>query len=65
LFDLSFRKMFSAPGNTKLQFQADLFNALNHTNFSDPSTNLSAAGFGQITAAGPPRNVQLALRFTF
>lgn len=63
--DLSLRKSFKVHAQQRLQFQADLFNALNHTSFSDPNTNLSAAGFGQITAAGSPRNVQLALRFTF
>jgi hypothetical protein len=49
----------------RLQFQADLFNALNHTNFNDPATVITTADFGRITAAGPPRNVQLGLRLTF
>jgi hypothetical protein len=65
VFDLSFRKAFRVAGDTRLQFQADLFNALNHTNFNDPSVNLANADFGRISAAGPPRNVQLALRLTF
>jgi hypothetical protein len=65
VFDLSFRKAFRVAGETRLQFQADLFNALNHTNFNDPSVNLANADFGRISAAGPPRNVQLALRLTF
>jgi hypothetical protein len=65
VFDLSFRKGFPLHGDTRLQVQADLFNAFNTTNFNDPQTNLANADFGRITSAGPPRNVQLALRVTF
>ena len=65
VFDLSFRKSFRLPSEMRLQFQADLFNAFNHTNFNDPATVITNADFGRITAAGPPRNVQLGLRLTF
>ena len=66
VFDLSFRKAFSLPGReTKLQFQADLFNAFNRTNFGTPATTVTNANFGQITSVGPPRNIQLGLRLTF
>jgi Carboxypeptidase regulatory-like domain len=65
VFDLSFRKAFRTGGGTQLQIQGDLFNALNHTNFNTPATTVTSANFGQITATGPPRNVQLGVRFTF
>jgi hypothetical protein len=65
VFDLSFRKGFRVHGETQLQFQADLFNAFNTTSFNDPQVNLANADFGRITSAGPPRNVQLAIRLTF
>jgi Carboxypeptidase regulatory-like domain len=65
VLDLSLRKEFRLYQDVRLQFQADLFNALNHTNFNDPQTNMANADFGRISAAGPPRNVQLALRLMF
>jgi hypothetical protein len=50
----------------KLKIQADLFNALNHTNFSGiASTNVSNSNFGQINSVGPPRNIQLGVRIEF
>ena len=64
--DLTFRKMFAIPRyGTKLTIQADLFNALNHTNFSNPATVVTNANFGQITSVGPPRNIQLGFRIDF
>jgi hypothetical protein len=65
VFDLSLRKQFGLTERVKLQFQADLFNALNHTNFRNPATTVTDQGFGTITAAAPPRNVQLGMRLTF
>jgi hypothetical protein len=65
VLDLSLRKEFRVYNDVELQFQADLFNALNHTNFNDPQTNMANADFGRISAAGPPRNVQLAIRLMF
>lgn len=46
-----------------LQFRAEMFNALNRTQFNGPETNPTNANFGRITsAANLPRAVQLALR---
>jgi len=64
--DLTFRKIFAIPRyGAKLTIQADLFNALNHTNFSNPATVVTSANFGQITSVGPPRNIQLGFRLDF
>jgi hypothetical protein len=67
MFDISLRKGFVVSGDVRLQVQADLFNALNHTNlrFSGNSVSLSDAGFGTLNQAAPPRNVQLGVRLTF
>ena len=66
-WDISLRKIFAVHGNTKLQFQADLFNAFNQTKlrFSAQSLNFSNSGFGLLNQSAPPRNVQLGVRLTF
>jgi hypothetical protein len=65
VFDLSLRKQFAVTDRVRVQFVADLFNALNHANFRNPQTNLANADFGVISAVGPPRNVQIGARLTF
>jgi hypothetical protein len=47
------------------QFRAEFFNVFNKVNFSGPNTNVSSASFGQITSAGDPRILQLALKLQF
>ena len=59
----------------KLEFRAEFFNALNHTEFAQPTladnaANIYAPTFGQITTTGTfrgatPRIGQVALRLTF
>ena len=76
VWDLSFRKVFRAGEDVRLQFKADLFNAFNRANFRNPDTNwgrLNAAGdcspcrsqFGTISDTAPGRNIQLGLKLTF
>jgi hypothetical protein len=67
VFDLSFRKGFAVAGDVNVQFQADLFNALNHTNlrFSGATAERTGSGFGQLNQAAPPRQIQLGARVTF
>ena len=67
VWDLSLRKSFAINGDVKLQVQADMFNAFNHTNlrYSAQTLNLSTSGFQLLNQAAPPRNVQLGLRLMF
>jgi hypothetical protein len=46
----------------------EAFNALNHAQFFGAAAvngNISSAGFGQVVNAMPPREVQLALKYSF
>lgn len=72
LWDFSLRKEFAVnqERNWKLRFQADFFNMFNRTNYKNPGTSWGSAitpdnNFGTITTAGPPRNIQLGLKFNF
>lgn len=67
-FDTSLSKSFTMPWkeSQKLQFRWESYNAFNHTNFADPSADINAGTFGQITSqAGSNRVMQFALRFDF
>ena len=43
----------------------DAFNVLNHVNFGKPVGNLSSPFFGRSVGAGPPRRLQMLVRFQF
>ena len=67
--DLALLKDFKMPWSEgqKLQFRAEGINVFNHTNFAAPGASLINPGtFGSITAdVNGPRNLQLALRYSF
>jgi hypothetical protein len=46
-------------------FRAEGFNFVNHTNFFNPSGNISSASFGRVTSARDPRLVQLTAQYSF
>jgi hypothetical protein len=49
-----------------IEFRWEMFNALNHTQWSAPAVNLeSPSTFGVITATAAPRIMQLVLRYAF
>ena len=64
-FNTGLAKQFRITERKSLEFRWEAFNALNHVNYSDPSTNVSSSLFGRITSANTARYMQLALRFTF
>ncbi len=64
-WDLSLIKNFPIMERARLQFRAECFNAFNHPNLSDPSTNPTAPSFGVISGQGPPRSWQFALKLAF
>lgn len=63
--DVSVSKRFFFTERTNLQFRAEFFNILNHTQFAGVSTSLGAVTFGQVTSARDPRITQLGLRLMF
>jgi hypothetical protein len=63
--DMAFYKDFRLTEHHKLQFRAELFNILNHTNFSSVQTSLGANNFGRVTAARDPRVAEGVLRYEF
>ncbi len=63
--DLSLFKYFIIDETRRVQFRAECFNLLNHPNFGLPENDLQSPAFGQILQAGPPRLMQLAVKFVF
>jgi len=64
-WDFAAAKNIRLTESTTLQFRAELFNVLNHTNFHLPNSDISSPTFNQILKAEPPRLVQFALKFLF
>ena len=64
-WDLSFFRNIRLPENGNFQLRAEAFNTFNHTNANNISTVLGATNFGQITGAGPKRNMQFGAKYTF
>lgn len=73
-FDISLLKSIPFPfEGHRLQFRTELYNAFNHTQFSDVDTaaRFDTAGrqvntrLGQLIGARTPRQIQLSLRYVF
>jgi hypothetical protein len=63
--NMSIAKTTSLSERTHLEIRADFFNILNHAEFSNPSTGIGSATFGQISSTAASRVIQLAARFSF
>src|SRR5262249_10913587 len=63
--ELSLAKSFHLTEKKKLQFRADMFNALNHVNLRGPKGSRNNSQFGRITSADGMRSMQMGLRFQF
>ena len=62
--DFSFGKQFSLTERVKFQLRADMFDALNHVNFTNVVVDITKKNFGQLTAASS-RQIQLNGRISF
>jgi hypothetical protein len=58
-------KTFPIKERLRLQFRAEFFNIWNHANFSSVNTTYGAGGFGEVTGALDPREIEFALRLAF
>ncbi|HEY7095773.1 MAG TPA: TonB-dependent receptor [Terriglobales bacterium] len=73
MWDASIHKIFQLRESQQLLFRFEMFNWLNHTVLGDcnyascgfPNTTLNDPNFGYLLSAADPRNIQLALKYTF
>ncbi len=64
-WDASLARKFNLTEVSYLQFRAEFFDVLNHTNFLDPNTSAGGSSFGRITGSNDPRIGQLSLKLVF
>jgi len=67
-FDFSIFKNFAITEAKRLQFRSEFFNLMNTPFFGQPGSvglTVGTSTFGKVASAGPPRIVQLALKFLF
>jgi len=65
-WDFSMVKNIQIMEGKQLQFRAELFNLLNHTNLRLPESDIQSPNLGMIQKdTGQPRVIQLALKFLF
>ena len=64
-WDMSLHKDTALRERMSLQFRAEFFNILNHSQFLNPKGNFSSSQFGLVTSARSPRIGQLSLKLLF
>ena len=63
--DASIAKDFQLQDAGVLQFRAEAFNVPNKTNWNSPNMDSSSGIFGYISSAGPSRQYQFSLRYSY
>jgi hypothetical protein len=63
--DFSLFKSTTLTERFSLQFRAELFNLLNHTNFGNPGNFIDGPNFGVVTSTNPARQIQFAVKFQY
>ena len=64
-FTVAKNTRFGTDGKYNLQLRGEFFNGFNRTRFSSPGLTFGNATFGVISAAGNPRQVQIAAKLVF
>ena len=67
IYNLSLTKFFYFGSERKInvRLRGDFLNAMNNVNLQAPSLSITTTGFGTISGAYPPRNIQLGMKLTF
>jgi Carboxypeptidase regulatory-like domain/TonB-dependent Receptor Plug Domain len=65
LGDISFRKLTRLNERIRLRFQFDIFNLLNHPNYTGLTVSLTDADFGRLETSGQPRQIQFGMKLEF
>lgn len=63
--NVSLYKTFPLPKRLNMEFRGEAFNVLNHPNFINVDTGLGDGNYGQVTSAGDPRILELALKLIY
>lgn len=63
--DFSAAKRFYITERVSAKIDAQMLNALNHTNYSNPQTNITSGSFGRISGTRGARTIQFGLRLVF
>jgi hypothetical protein len=63
--DLALLKNAKVNERVGLEFRAEFYNVFNNVNFGMPDAGLTDSSFGQISSAGSPRILQMALKASF
>lgn len=63
--DFSAAKRFFVTERISAKIDAQMFNALNHTNYNNPTGDITAGSFGRISGTRGARTIQFGLRLTF
>ena len=63
--DLALLKTGKVGERVSYEFRAEFYNAFNNVNFGAPDAGLTDSNFGQISSAGDPRILQMALKLKF
>lgn len=61
-WDMGLSKVVRLREAAALELRAEAFNAFNHSQFLNPDTTMTDATFGQVTTAGPSRDLQFAMK---
>jgi hypothetical protein len=63
--NVALSRAFRFTERWRLDARFEAFNAINHVNYNNPTTNLTSATFGKFTAAADPRILQLSMKLNF
>ena len=64
-YTLGLYKTFLITERHRIQFRAETYNAFNHPNWNNPSTNPESVNFGRITTVSGARQIQFGLKYSF